>query len=88
MRRLLRQHGAARPRRHALPHAEDQDDSARPPEQRARGGRHDWVRQVAPIEASWLGEVAPHFWKNGDVEKTLGGQGRKMPKGQGAVGRS
>lgn len=46
------------------------------------------MRQVAPIEASWLGEVAPHFWKNGDVEKTLGGQGRKIPKGQGAVGRS
>ena len=43
---------------------------------------------MAPIEASWLGEVVPHFWKNDDVEKTRGGQGRKMPKGQGAVGRS
>ncbi|KAF2405275.1 hypothetical protein EJ06DRAFT_545813 [Trichodelitschia bisporula] len=43
----------------------------------------DWMRQAAPIEAAWLGEVAPHFWKSGEVEKVVG-HGRKMPKGQGA----
>jgi pre-mRNA-splicing factor ATP-dependent RNA helicase DHX16 len=48
----------------------------------------DWCRQVAPIEAPWLSEVAPHFWKSGDVENTLTGQGRKMPKGVGAAGNS
>jgi pre-mRNA-splicing factor ATP-dependent RNA helicase DHX16 len=46
----------------------------------------DWMRQVAPIEAIWLGEVAPHFWKSGNVEQSLSAQGKKMPKGQGAVG--
>ena len=46
----------------------------------------DWMRQVAPIEALWLGEVAPHFWKSGNVEQSLSGQGKKMPKGQGAAG--
>jgi pre-mRNA-splicing factor ATP-dependent RNA helicase DHX16 len=45
----------------------------------------DWMRQVAPIEALWVGEVAPHFWKGG-AEKELAGHGKKMPKGQGAPG--
>jgi pre-mRNA-splicing factor ATP-dependent RNA helicase DHX16 len=40
----------------------------------------DWMRQVAPIESSWLSEVAPHFWKSGDVEKMAGGKDRKLPK--------
>jgi pre-mRNA-splicing factor ATP-dependent RNA helicase DHX16 len=45
----------------------------------------DWMRQVAPIEVAWLGEVAPHFWKG--KEKGFEGMGRKMPKGPGAVGQ-
>jgi pre-mRNA-splicing factor ATP-dependent RNA helicase DHX16 len=45
----------------------------------------DWMRQVAPIETTWLVEVAPHFWKGG-AEKQLDGHGKKMPKGQGAAG--
>jgi len=40
----------------------------------------DWMRQVAPIESSWLSEVAPHFWKSGEVEKMAGGKDRKLPK--------
>ena len=48
----------------------------------------DWMRQVAPVESSWIGEVAPHFWKSGDVEKSIGGKERKMPnvKGKGMAG--
>ncbi|KAF2426178.1 P-loop containing nucleoside triphosphate hydrolase protein [Tothia fuscella] len=41
----------------------------------------EWMSNVAPIEASWIGEVAPHFWKKakGDgVEER-----KKLPKGQG-----
>jgi pre-mRNA-splicing factor ATP-dependent RNA helicase DHX16 len=44
----------------------------------------DWMRQVAPIEVTWLAEVAPHFWKGG-VEKSLSAHGKKMPKAQGAA---
>ena len=44
----------------------------------------DWMRQVAPIEVAWLGEVAPHFWKG--KEKGFEGMGRKMPKGAGYGG--
>jgi pre-mRNA-splicing factor ATP-dependent RNA helicase DHX16 len=44
----------------------------------------DWMRQVAPIEAKWVSEVAPHFWKS-DAEKQLSGHNKKMPKGQGAA---
>jgi pre-mRNA-splicing factor ATP-dependent RNA helicase DHX16 len=40
----------------------------------------DWVRGVAPIEAEWLSEVAPHFWKQSEVDK-LAGSKKKMPKG-------
>jgi pre-mRNA-splicing factor ATP-dependent RNA helicase DHX16 len=48
----------------------------------------DYMRQCSPIEASWISEVAPHFWKSGDIESSLTGQGRKMPKGVGAAGTS
>ena len=44
------------------------------------------MRQVAPIEASWLGEVVPHFWKNDDVEKTRGGTGEEDAQGAGHYG--
>jgi pre-mRNA-splicing factor ATP-dependent RNA helicase DHX16 len=46
----------------------------------------DWMRQVAPIDVSWLGAVAPHFWKSRDIEKTLAGQGKKIPKARGPAG--
>jgi len=42
----------------------------------------DWMRGVAPIEATWLSEVAPHFWKAAEVDK-LNVIKKKMPKGQG-----
>jgi pre-mRNA-splicing factor ATP-dependent RNA helicase DHX16 len=42
----------------------------------------DWMRGVAPIEASWLSEVAPHFWKASEVDK-LNEHKKKVPKGQG-----
>lgn len=45
----------------------------------------DWMRQVAPIEPTWLGEVAPHFWKSG-AEKEFKDYNKKMPKGVGAAG--
>ena len=42
----------------------------------------DWMRGVAPIEAGWLSEVAPHFWKASEVDK-LQAHKKKVPKGQG-----
>ena len=45
----------------------------------------EFMRNVMPIKAEWLCEVAPHYHKKGDLE-TLGTE-RKMPKGEGkAVG--
>lgn len=44
----------------------------------------DWMRQVAPIEGRWLMEVAPHFYKSGDVAKVLGEKDKRaVPKGKG-----
>ncbi|KAE9964717.1 hypothetical protein EG328_010265 [Venturia inaequalis] len=43
----------------------------------------DWMRGCAPIEAEWLGEVAPHFWKTSELEKIAASK-KKLPKGQGA----
>lgn len=44
----------------------------------------DWMRQVAPIEGGWLMEVAPHYYKSGNVAQVLGEKDKKaMPKGKG-----
>ena len=44
----------------------------------------DWLRQVAPIEGSWLAEVAPHYYKSGNVAQVIGEkENKKVPKGQG-----
>jgi pre-mRNA-splicing factor ATP-dependent RNA helicase DHX16 len=48
----------------------------------------DWMRQCAPIESAWVGEVAPHFYKSGEVEKHVGNKERKMPKGKGMAAGS
>ena len=42
----------------------------------------EYMRQVIEIENSWLLEVAPHYYKEKDIEDTTA---KKMPKGQGAV---
>ncbi|KAF2687908.1 P-loop containing nucleoside triphosphate hydrolase protein [Lentithecium fluviatile CBS 122367] len=44
----------------------------------------EYMRNVMPIDPLWLNEVAPHFFKEGEIEKL--GVGKKMPKGQGKVG--
>jgi pre-mRNA-splicing factor ATP-dependent RNA helicase DHX16 len=44
----------------------------------------EWARNVAPIEADWLVEVAPHYHKRTDIDDL--GVGKKMGKGQGKVG--
>lgn len=38
----------------------------------------EFMNNVMPIEASWLSEVSPHYWKKGDVDKL--GLDKKMPK--------
>ncbi|KAH6851425.1 P-loop containing nucleoside triphosphate hydrolase protein [Alternaria rosae] len=43
-----------------------------------------WMRTVAPIEASWLNELAPHFFKKGQLDDL--DVGKKMGKGVGKVG--
>ena len=43
----------------------------------------DWMRQCAPVESAWIGEVAPHFYKSGDVGSQVAAKERKMPKGVG-----
>ncbi|KAI4941603.1 hypothetical protein J4E91_010634 [Alternaria rosae] len=43
-----------------------------------------WMRTVAPIEASWLSELAPHFFKKGQLDDL--DVGKKMGKGVGKVG--
>eukprot|EP00177_Eucheuma_denticulatum_P004029 GFKZ01007288.1.p1 GENE.GFKZ01007288.1~~GFKZ01007288.1.p1 ORF type:complete len:838 (-),score=138.40 GFKZ01007288.1:2723-5236(-) len=40
----------------------------------------EYIRQVFEIEGAWLFEVAPHYYKEKDVEDT---SKKKMPKGQG-----
>ena len=37
----------------------------------------EFMRQIAPIEPSWLVEIAPHFYQASDVEDT---KKKKMPK--------
>uniref|UniRef100_A0A7S0PU62 RNA helicase n=1 Tax=Asterionellopsis glacialis TaxID=33640 RepID=A0A7S0PU62_9STRA len=39
----------------------------------------EYMRQVAPIESSWLLELAPHYYQESDVEDT---KSKKMPKSQ------
>lgn len=43
----------------------------------------EYMRSNMPLQAEWLVEVAPHYYKKKDLE-TLGTE--KKPKGQGAVG--
>lgn len=40
----------------------------------------EYMRNVMPIEAEWLSEVAPHMYKVEDLDKL--GVGKKMPKSQ------
>ncbi|KAI4906392.1 hypothetical protein J4E90_010611 [Alternaria incomplexa] len=42
-----------------------------------------WMRTVAPIEASWLSELAPHYFKKGQLDDL--DVGKKMGKGAGKV---
>ena len=44
----------------------------------------EYMRSNMPLQAEWLLEVAPHYYKKKDLE-TLG-LDRKVPKGRGAVG--
>jgi pre-mRNA-splicing factor ATP-dependent RNA helicase DHX16 len=37
----------------------------------------EYMRQVAPIQPSWLVEIAPHYYKDSDVEDT---KAKKVPK--------
>ncbi|KAG9190053.1 pre-mRNA-splicing factor ATP-dependent RNA helicase DHX16 [Alternaria panax] len=37
-----------------------------------------WMRTVAPIESSWLSELAPHYFKKGQLDDL--DMGKKMPK--------
>lgn len=41
----------------------------------------EYMRSNMPIAPEWLNEVAPHYYKKGEVEEE-----KKMPKGIGAVG--
>lgn len=41
----------------------------------------EFMRSVMPVQPEWLGEVAPHYHRKGELEEA----GRKVPKG---VGRS
>lgn len=45
----------------------------------------EFMRSVMPLQAEWLTEVAPHYYKAEDVEK-LGVGGRKEVKGLGGSG--
>uniref|UniRef100_A0A7S2Y7W1 RNA helicase n=1 Tax=Entomoneis paludosa TaxID=265537 RepID=A0A7S2Y7W1_9STRA len=40
----------------------------------------EYMRQVAPIESSWLLEIAPHYYKENEVEDA---KSKKMPKFRG-----
>lgn len=44
----------------------------------------EFMRQVAPIDPSWLVEIAPHYYRPSDVEDT---QKKKMPKQRKVSGR-
>ena len=43
----------------------------------------EYMRQIMPIQSSWLVEVAPHYFSPADVQD-LNASNRKMPK---AVGK-
>lgn len=45
----------------------------------------EFMRSVMPLQAEWLTEVAPHYYKRKDVEEL--GVERKMPKGAMAAGK-
>lgn len=45
----------------------------------------EFMRNCMPLKPEWLVEVAPHFYKNKDLEE-MGASNKKMPKGQGRVG--
>lgn len=45
----------------------------------------EYMRSDMPVQAEWLVEAAPHFYKSQDLE-TLGTGTKKMPKGEGKVG--
>ena len=44
----------------------------------------EFMRSVMPLKPEWLTEVAPHYYKQGDVDAL--GTDRKMPKGAMAAG--
>ncbi|OQD70118.1 hypothetical protein PENDEC_c026G07027 [Penicillium decumbens] len=44
----------------------------------------EYMRSNMPLQAEWLVEVAPHYYKKKDLESL--GLDRKVPKGTGAVG--
>ncbi|KZO92694.1 pre-mRNA splicing factor [Calocera viscosa TUFC12733] len=44
-----------------------------------------YLRQVMEIKPQWLLEVAPHAFKEADIEKLAGGDQKKMPKAIGAA---
>ncbi|KAJ4303508.1 hypothetical protein N0V90_002404 [Kalmusia sp. IMI 367209] len=44
----------------------------------------EFARGVMEIDPAWLTELAPHYFKQDDIEKL--GVDKKMPKGQGKVG--
>ncbi|KZT51012.1 P-loop containing nucleoside triphosphate hydrolase protein [Calocera cornea HHB12733] len=44
-----------------------------------------YLRQVMEIKPQWLLEVAPHAFKEADIEKLAGGDQKKMPKVIGAA---
>jgi pre-mRNA-splicing factor ATP-dependent RNA helicase DHX16 len=43
-----------------------------------------WIRTVAPIQPEWLSELAPHYFKKGQLDDL--DVGKKMGKGPGKVG--
>ena len=43
----------------------------------------EFMRSCMPVEAAWLGEVAPHFHKKGELEEE---EARRMPKANGKGG--
>jgi len=43
----------------------------------------EYMRSCMPLKPEWLVEAAPHYHKQSDLD-TLGVDGKKMPKGQGA----
>ncbi|KAK5137197.1 hypothetical protein LTR08_000702 [Meristemomyces frigidus] len=45
----------------------------------------EFMRSVMPLQPEWLTEVAPHYYKQKDVDEL--GVDRKMPKGSMAVGK-